>query len=194
MDEKILLRSESVSKKKLFSISFIPGLILLLLATFFELLGQTNTGDYSTYFQMSFTLFIVGGIVVVIGAILYFCWASVELTVGNERVYGIAKFGIRVDLPMDSISAVGTSFLKGIDIGSSSGRIHFKFIENNEEIHSCISKLIMERQQKPQATTTTTINQPASNADELQKYKNLLDNGVITQEEFDAKKKQLLGL
>lgn len=33
-----------------------------------------------------------------------------------------------------------------------------------------------------------------SNADELGKYKDLLDKGVITQEEFDMKKKQLLGL
>ena len=33
-----------------------------------------------------------------------------------------------------------------------------------------------------------------SNADELSKYKKLLDEGVITQSEFEAKKKQLLGL
>lgn len=33
-----------------------------------------------------------------------------------------------------------------------------------------------------------------SAADELKKFKELLDMGVITQEEFDAKKKQLLGL
>lgn len=33
-----------------------------------------------------------------------------------------------------------------------------------------------------------------SSADELKKYKELLDMGAITQEEFDAKKKQLLGL
>ena len=33
-----------------------------------------------------------------------------------------------------------------------------------------------------------------SEADELKKYKELFDAGVITQEEFDAKKKQLLGL
>jgi hypothetical protein len=33
-----------------------------------------------------------------------------------------------------------------------------------------------------------------SNADEILKFKNLLDSGIITQEEFDAKKKQLLGL
>lgn len=33
-----------------------------------------------------------------------------------------------------------------------------------------------------------------SSAEELKKFKDLLDMGVITQEEFDAKKKQLLGL
>ena len=33
-----------------------------------------------------------------------------------------------------------------------------------------------------------------SSADEIKKFKDLLDSGVITQEEFDAKKKQLLGL
>ena len=33
-----------------------------------------------------------------------------------------------------------------------------------------------------------------SSADEILKYKNLLDSGIISQEEFDAKKKQLLGL
>ena len=30
--------------------------------------------------------------------------------------------------------------------------------------------------------------------DAIAKFKNLLDSGAITQEEFDAKKKQLLGL
>ena len=33
-----------------------------------------------------------------------------------------------------------------------------------------------------------------SSIDQLKQYKELLDDGVITQEEFDAKKKQLLGL
>ena len=36
--------------------------------------------------------------------------------------------------------------------------------------------------------------QAASTVDEILKYKNLLDQGAMTQEEFDAKKKQLLGL
>lgn len=34
----------------------------------------------------------------------------------------------------------------------------------------------------------------ASSADELKKYKDLLDNGAITQEEYDEKKKQLLNI
>lgn len=37
-------------------------------------------------------------------------------------------------------------------------------------------------------------NEPASHADEIKKYKDLLDSGAITQEEFDEKKKQLLDL
>ena len=41
---------------------------------------------------------------------------------------------------------------------------------------------------------TVVINQGVSAADELKKYKDLLDAGVITQEEFDAKKKQLMGM
>ena len=41
--------------------------------------------------------------------------------------------------------------------------------------------------------TNVTSNTPSA-ADEIKKYKELLDMGAITQEEFEAKKKQLLGL
>ena len=34
----------------------------------------------------------------------------------------------------------------------------------------------------------------ASSADEIMKFKELLDSGVSTQEEFDAKKKEILGV
>lgn len=42
--------------------------------------------------------------------------------------------------------------------------------------------------------TETPISNTFGAADEIKKYKELLDEGVITQDEFDAKKKQLLGL
>ena len=47
----------------------------------------------------------------------------------------------------------------------------------------------MEKLNTPAQVVTAT-----SVADELKKFKDLLDMGVITQEEFDAKKKQLLVL
>lgn len=37
-------------------------------------------------------------------------------------------------------------------------------------------------------------NAPNDTADEIKKYKELLDSGIITQEEFDKKKKQLLSI
>lgn len=43
-------------------------------------------------------------------------------------------------------------------------------------------------------TSTQTSTTPLSAADEIKKYKNLLDEGILTQDEFDAKKKELLGL
>ena len=47
--------------------------------------------------------------------------------------------------------------------------------------------------EKASKNATNTI-QALSPAEELKKFKELLDQGIITQEEFDAKKKQLLGL
>ncbi|MBE7044202.1 MAG: SHOCT domain-containing protein [Ruminococcaceae bacterium] len=132
---------------------------------------------------------------IVLVAILYLWLSNYQLTVTDKRVYGKAAFGKRVDLPFDSISAVGTSWLKGIDVGTSSGRIRFKLVKNQDEIHSVMGNLLLERQQKesPKSNISTTPI-TSSNADELKKFKDLLDGGVITQEEFDEKKRQLLGL
>lgn len=41
---------------------------------------------------------------------------------------------------------------------------------------------------------STTVIQQSSGADEILKYKRLMDEGIITAEEFNAKKKQILGL
>lgn len=147
--------------------------------------------------DMSLFIFLgIAVIVVIVAAIIFFSYSKVEMTVTDGRVYGRAKFGKRVDLPFDSISAVGTTMMNGIVVSTASGAIKFKFIKNRDEIHDAVSKLLLERQGKEKPVATTTIKQeiPQSNADELQKFKNLLDNGTITQEEFDAKKKQLLGL
>lgn len=49
---------------------------------------------------------------------------------------------------------------------------------------------LIESYRHTESTSTSSI----SAADELKKYKELLDDGILTQEEFDAKKKQLLNI
>ncbi len=149
--------------------------------------------DDSSYIIVSAALDI-GIVLTIAGAIIFFSLTKIAITVTDKRVYGNSTWGRRVDLPLDSISAVALSALKGIAVATSSGTIKFKAIENNEEVHKTISDLLIERQGK--AKTEATIKQEIyqSDADELVKFKELLDKGIITQEEYEAKKKQLLGL
>lgn len=64
-----------------------------------------------------------------------------------------------------------------------------------EEVASYIKGRVEEyKTAKVTPAATTIIQNALSPADEIKKYKELLDIGAITQEEFDAKKKELLGL
>ena len=56
-----------------------------------------------------------------------------------------------------------------------------------DELESALTQMLAPYQRSETAPQM-------SNADELAKFKSLLDSGVITQQEFDTKKKQLLGL
>ena len=157
--------------------------------------GSDTPAEYASY-ESTDTLYVVlavtGGVSLI--CLIIFAWMrSYEMIVTDKRVYGRAAFGKRIDLPMDSVSAVATMGFKGIAVATSSGKIAFLMIKNRNEIHKTISELLIERQSKPDVAPTVST-PVASNADELKKYKELLDMGVISQEEFDAKKKQLLGL
>lgn len=135
------------------------------------------------------------GICFYIFLFLFLFCSKVEMTVTDKRIFGKAIFKRRVDLPLDKISSVDTCMFNGIGVATSSGRMKFLFCKNRDEVFDVISKLLFERQNQ-QKPNETIIKQETSqsNADELKKFKDLLDGGVITQEEFDQKKKQLLGL
>lgn len=140
---------------------------------------------------------IIGLPVLLITLILYWYTGRCKIVVTNLRVYGKVAFGKQVDLPYDSISAVATSGLfHGVSVATSSGTLKFLGVTNAEEVFSAISKLLQERQNKGKGAQPVTVKQeiPQSAADELKKFKDLLDSGVISQAEFDAKKKQLLSL
>lgn len=74
-----------------------------------------------------------------------------------------------------------------ITLKAGDGRITAKA----EQVLEMLNQKIREAKS---GTHAATVVQQTSAADEIKKFKELLDMGVITQEEFDAKKKQLLGL
>lgn len=171
----------------IFSIGAVAMFIMIIYATFVE----HDNGSQFIYAAIMIPCLVV--------AVLFFMFFNgCQITVTNKRIYGTAALRKRVDLPLDSVSAVGTSMFKGIQVATSSGRLSFCFMLNNELLHKEISRLLLERQGKDSLrvqTASPIINQAAlSNADELKKYKDLLDQNIITEEEFNAKKKQLLGL
>lgn len=139
-------------------------------------------------------------IFVVCYIVIALCWMYgllTEISVSDKRVFGRDAFGKRVDLPMDSISSVRTSANKGIVVSSFSGTVKFPYLRSQKSVYDAISNLLIARQNKPEVAQVTQekVNVPMrSNADEIMKYKELLDLGIITQEEFNIKKKQYLDL
>lgn len=65
--------------------------------------------------------------------------------------------------------------------------IHVQLIEDYTKTES---KTTQQTTSTPMHKTVSVI----SVADELKKYKKLKDNGIITEEDFEARKKELLGM
>lgn len=66
-----------------------------------------------------------------------------------------------------------------------------KAYEQAQEILGVLDVLTAEKREKPENAEAESA---GSTADEIRKFKALMDDGIITPEEFEAKKKQLLGL
>lgn len=231
MEEKIIIKSERYSIKKIFMwfaiVAAIVGLILWFAVCaedcgYYASNHKNEECYYKYYYNFGFgeyvycegSLFscvleklIEDGVlwiflipvlwILLVGGIFCLILKSMEIVVTDKRVYGKTYFGKTVDLPLDSVSAVGSKWFKGIAVATSSGKISFLLIKNAREIHEEIRKLLIERQEKKeqaQAATPAVAPVAKSGAEELKEYKELLDSGIITREEFDAKKKQILGL
>ena len=203
MKEKVIIKSEHYNLSKIRTYLYsIPAAcialgILLYLLNVDRSRGPNHWGEYWTIFDNMYDPFSFSpgllmdlGLLILITSIVVAAWLkSYSLTVTDKRVYGTTSWGKQVDLPIDSVSAVSSAGLKGICVATSSGQIAFNLIKNRDEVRDAISTLLIERQSGKSAYSSTS-----DTPDDLKKYKELLDTGVISQEEFDAKKKQLLGL
>ena len=151
---------------------------------------------YSDSEGICWMFFIIGSlclITAIVLGIMYLVLRKCELQITENNVKGKTLLGKEVVLPLYMVSAYSTrKFLSTISVATASGITKFALIGNYQEIGEVLSKKINERQQKTEASATKPAE--ADSLDQLTKLKALLDNGVISQEEFDAKKKQLLGL
>ena len=118
--------------------------------------------------------------------------------IGSQKIE-VSKDSIKVTyknktsvLPIESISGVEyMEKLKGINIyTTASQQMRFEAINNAKEVVKVINDLLKNIKSN-EAKASGSV---SDSADQLAKYKKLLDSGVISQEEFDAKKKQLLDL
>ena len=66
-------------------------------------------------------------------------------------------------------------------------------VQSNEKMNE-VADYVRGKVEEAKNGGGQTVVKEASAADEIKKFKELLDMGIITQEEFNAKKKQLLGL
>jgi hypothetical protein len=97
------------------------------------------------------------------------------------------------DFPISNISSISYKsgmVLASIEVYASSNKATIKNV--NKADAKEIADAIRARLGRPAATTT--VQAAASDADELAKWAGLGDSGVISAEDFEAKKRQLLGL
>ena len=211
MEEKIIIQSESVRtkyrdpkvkqlrKKLVVALLICVGVFALIYVISFLLrvFNDSFSDEASNVLAIILIIFFFSAIALLIAILILLILGrpTHQITVTDKRVYGIAAHKSRVDLPLDSVSAVATSAFKGLSVATSSGRITFIGIKNRDEIHKVISDLLIERQSKPKVVVQEEKPAALSNvAEQLKQLKELVDAGILTQEEFDAKKKQLLGL
>ena len=77
---------------------------------------------------------------------------------------------------------------------SKSGLTYQTYIQQAESIISKLQLIMEEKQTSSNENQTSKETSFMNTADQIRSFKALLDEGIITQEEFEAKKKQLLGI
>lgn len=187
-DEKLIIKGE----KQGVGAATIGFIVAIIFGVVLFAMGCNLADSYLTVSAgkvcIAFSVIII--VASIIG-LLYF--GNCIIFVTDKRVCGKASFNKRIDLPLDSITAVSDiPTFHGVAVATSSGRIKFYYLQNSGAVYSSICKLLVERQSKD--TLKDIPWQQHNDLDDLVKLKKLLDDGIITQEEFDAKKKQLLGL
>ncbi|WP_051671346.1 SHOCT domain-containing protein [Oribacterium sp. P6A1] len=134
----------------------------------------------------------------IIGCVVIFTTKRILLCGGTSTLTNSLSC---TSILIDNVSSINPS--KGFLLGSvqieTIGNDDIRMLNLKKEEVDRITKkftdaLKIAKEKIKENSVTTIIHKEASAADEILKFKGLLDAGIITQEEFNAKKNQLLGL
>ena len=113
---------------------------------------------------------------------------------GMSMIKGTIIGGVGLGLAAGAASATTISDVAFYMKDGTSFIVHFTNGQGWQELKAALFNLPMSEGGTPDAVQQQPVPPQKSPVEQIKEYKILLDDGIITQEEFDAKKKQLLGL
>lgn len=140
--------------------------------------------------KFEFVLFIVVimlFVILLIGSILYIADKRTELVIYENKIIGKKIDGKTVQFMLKDIKSVETTKTHDLKILGVGIKYDIHLIQNAEEMKNVLMNMLAKTNQEQPAVA-------GSSANDIKEYKELLDAGIITQEEFDEKKKQLLNI
>jgi hypothetical protein len=117
--------------------------------------------------------------------------SSDKVILTDRRIYGVTQ-GKNFEVSIDTIKEVSIKNSQLV-IGTASGQI-LVTTEKTIQFSREIDKMIKKRCTDNEYVIFNSNNSIGNNPDDLRKFKVLLDDGLITKEEYEQKKKQILGL
>ena len=141
---------------------------------------------------------LAGVIAIVAGIIIKFNTEKCEITVTNNRIFGKLAHGKEVNIPLNQVTGLHSCSFDGVSVASIGNVSDFHCIANHEEVMKAISFILANPQgmgaSTPQRGEAPAVSSSTNEAEQLKRFKDLLDSGIITQEEFDAKRKRNYGI
>lgn len=163
----------------------------------YDTFGEFFTAEFFNFDCYYGYIALLGTIALIVGIVIKISTENCEIAVTDKAVFGKIAHGKNVNIPLNQINAINRTFFNGFSITSIGNISNFYCIENCDEVIKTIAYLLTcLRQNIDQIAQSAIANSETAAycvAERLKKIKELMDIGAITQEEFDAKKKEILG-
>lgn len=150
---------------------------------------------YIDYASSKFdSLFITWGaavFVLLMVTLWYVADAQKSMSVDEDRILCKAGKKTTKEFLVKDVKSVELASLKGLKVTGNGIKYKINLLKNAEELKKAIMDAVTAL---PVESVMLTTSIAPTSADELKKYKELFDNGVINEEEYNLKKKQLMNL